>query len=874
MPQKKSGEERISIQLSLNKDNMTKKSRIPAASIRVQMGSFLPLIIAICVSCSACREQLPNVMLLMADDMGWGDVAYNGHPHIQTPGLDKMAASGLVFNRFYAAAPVCSPTRGSVLTGRHPFRYGIYYANIGKLPQNEITLAEVLKTKGYATGHFGKWHLGTLTKKVKDSNRGGRIEDTSNYSPPWQHGFDVCFSTEAKVPTWDPMITPERAAGGVGQHQVWGEFYGTYYWTGEGNRVCDNLEGDDSRVIMDRVIPFIRDAARRGKPFLAVVWFHTPHSPVVAGNDYRDRYPGVEPDFQHYYACITAMDEQIGRLRKELEALNISRNTMIWFTSDNGPAAAGSGPGDDKGGRQQGETGGFRERKGSLYEGGIRVPGILVWPEKITEHRETGFPAVTTDYYPTILDLLDISLEDQPPLDGISLRHIIDSDPTCERNHPIGFQSSYKNTMMTAWSGDRYKLVSKDSLKTFELYDLLEDPFEKTDISAELPEIKAAMQAAMKEWLAALIPPGEYPHPVTNPASPLMLSGDWVPENTQDIDFFDLPKVPAEHVVVSDVRDEGGRCVNQHNYLAYHEGLFWVMWSDGPGVQRTGPAQHRDRVPGHDRAGQRVSFAYSQDGTNWSSPADLAGPPDEGFGWIARGFWIREGRLLALASRFNAPDYRGKGLQLHAFELEMNDPVHWIPLGILFDNALNNFPPKLLPTGVWMMTRRDSTGDVHVLLGGTTAFNQWESYPITEYNDSSLAAEEPYWWLLPDNSIVGLFRDNHRSGFLYRAFSTDNGRTWSKPVRTNFPDATSKFHGLRLSDGRYVLVSNPNPEKRDPLAISISEDGLVFTSMMYLVGGRHIDYPHVMEHEGYIYVAFAGAKQTVEIIKIKISDLV
>jgi hypothetical protein len=365
----------------------------------------------------------------------------------------------------------------------------------------------------------------------------------------------------------------------------------------------------------------------------------------------------------------------------------------------------------------------------------------------------------------------------------------------------------------------------------------------------------------------------DLPHPVKNPGSPIMLAGDWVPEDTREIDFSDLPRVPVEHVVVSDVREEGGTRVNQHNYLVFQDGLFWLMWSDGPGVPRTEPALHRNRVPGHDQAGQRVSFACSRDGMNWSAPADLSGPAEEGFGWIARGFWIREGKLLALASRFNAPDYRGEGLQLHAFELETQDPVHWVHLGIVFDNALNNFPPKLLPSGEWMMTRRDSVGDVHILIGGTEAFNRWRSYPLADYNDSLLAAEEPCWWLLPDTSLVGLFRDNHRSGYLYRAFSTDQGRTWSTPVRTNFPDATSKFFGLCLSDGRYVLVSNPDPAKRDPLTLATSEDGMVFDRMIYLVGGRHVDYPHALEHGKNLYIAFAGAKQTVEILRLELAGL-
>ena len=159
------------------------------------------------------------------------------------------------------------------------------------------------------------------------------------------------------------------------------------------------------------------------------------------------------------------------------------------------------------------------------------------------------------------------------------------------------------------------------------------------------------------------------------------------------------------------------------------------------------------------------------------------------------------------------------------------------------------------------------------MIGGTKGYNRWESFPVVNYKDSALSAEEPYWWELPDGNLVALFRDNKHSGFLYRSFSLTNGRTWSTPVRTNFPDATSKFSGLRLRDGRYVLVSNANPKKRDPLTISISDDGLVFTKMCYLVGGRHVDYPHVIEHDGYLLVAFASAKQTVEVLKIKISDL-
>jgi predicted neuraminidase len=161
-----------------------------------------------------------------------------------------------------------------------------------------------------------------------------------------------------------------------------------------------------------------------------------------------------------------------------------------------------------------------------------------------------------------------------------------------------------------------------------------------------------------------------------------------------------------------------------------------------------------------------------------------------------------------------------------------------------------------------------------------TRFDDWKSWPVVGYRDSALAAEEPYWWVLPDGSLVAMFRDNRASGFLFRSFSRDHGRTWTMPVRTNFPDAASKFSGLQLRDGRYVLVSNPHPGRtdpvtgrRDPLALAISDDGLVFHSMGYLVGGRHVDYPHVIEHDGFLLVAFATEKQTVEVLKIKLSEL-
>ena len=167
-------------------------------------------------------DRAPNVVVILADDLGWADVSPNNpDTFYETPNLERLAARGVRFPQGYAAAPVCSPTRASVLTGRHPARMGIDGANVGHLHAEELHLGEVLGAAGWRTGFFGKWHLGTLTRDVVDSNRGGRPKHDAHHSPPWEHGFDECFATEAKVPTFDPMVDPNS-----------GDAYGTRYWTG------------------------------------------------------------------------------------------------------------------------------------------------------------------------------------------------------------------------------------------------------------------------------------------------------------------------------------------------------------------------------------------------------------------------------------------------------------------------------------------------------------------------------------------------------------------------------------------------------------------------------------------------------------------
>jgi arylsulfatase A-like enzyme len=282
---------------------------------------------------------------------------------------------------------------------------------------------------------------------------------------------------------WDPALDPA-------QHTP----YGTAYWSHEG-RVTDNLRGDDSRIIMDRAVPFLRSAAQNGTPFFAVIWFHAPHLPVVAGPDYAARYAEFDKYRQHYYGCITALDEQVGRLRAELRELGVAENTLVTFCSDNGPEGNETAPG---------SAGSFRGRKRSLYEGGVRVPAVIEWPARIAAGRASDVPCCTSDYLPTVLDLLEIETAAVTPLDGISLLPLFDEQMT-ERPQPIGFQSAGQ----IALSDNRFKLIHVPARgrrrapadeREYRLFDLREDPSETTDISADHPDVASRMRATLEEW--------------------------------------------------------------------------------------------------------------------------------------------------------------------------------------------------------------------------------------------------------------------------------------------------------------------------------------------------------------------------------------
>jgi len=449
------------------------------------------------MACAGCCVQLtapanavekgkPNIILLMADDLGWGDVGFNGNKEIKTPNIDQMSKDGIQFTRYYTAAPLCSPTRGSILTGRHPFRFGVLAAHTGGMRQGEVTIPEICQKNDYTTGFFGKWHLGWVESED--------VEKLGFYSPPWQHGYDVAFATKSAVPTWNPTKTPPTWKGfGSREDGSWG---GSKYVL-NGTVVKENLDGDDSRVIMDRAIPFIKKAVKEEKPFFATIWFHAPHEPVVAGPKYLEMYKNLEPELKrHYYGCITALDEQVGRLRQTLKEMGIEKNTMIFFSSDNGPADPMVEAG-------VGSAGPFRGHKHMIYEGGIRVPSLLVWPGTIEANKKVDTHMCSYDYLPTIVDLanLKFKMKEKYFIDGRSMKPAI-TGTGMVRDTTIfsAWMRLYDDTYGRALVGARFKLLIAEKSKIPELYDLLNDPKETKNVIMDFPEIASAMLKELSAW--------------------------------------------------------------------------------------------------------------------------------------------------------------------------------------------------------------------------------------------------------------------------------------------------------------------------------------------------------------------------------------
>jgi arylsulfatase A-like enzyme len=417
----------------------------------------------------------PNILLVMADDQGWGDTGYNGHPELKTPNLDALAKSGLRFDRFYAAHCNCSPTRASVMTGRHPNRMGTF--SPGKpIRVQELTIAKVLQSAGYATGHFGKWHLNGKNGNKNTTDMPGRAILAADPLSPGRMGFDEWVSADNFFDL-DPILGR--------------------------NGVPEKFHGDSSDVTTDEALKFIRKQVSAGKPFLSVVWFGSPHVPHIALAADKAAYSALPENDQNYYGEITAVDRSVGRLRAALRELNVSENTIFWYCSDNGGQ---EGPK---------STGNLRGEKRTLWEGGLRVPGIVEWPARIAKPFISETPCSTLDIYPTVLEAAGVEAKNQiQPLDGLSLLPLFDRK-TESRAKPMPFWNlAGAQPDHAVWLDWPYKLHTNpgpDKKTKLDgtalpplLYDVSKDPKETTDLAAQEPERVVKMTAALETWKASV----------------------------------------------------------------------------------------------------------------------------------------------------------------------------------------------------------------------------------------------------------------------------------------------------------------------------------------------------------------------------------
>lgn len=457
----------------------------------------LAVLVACALATPAAAADPPNVVLVMADDQGWGDMAYNGHPHLKTPNFDALAKEGVRFDQFHAAAPVCSPTRGSVMTGRHPNRYACFSWGHPLRPQ-ETTIAQTVKAAGYRTAHFGKWHLGSV-------QAGGEVT-------PGKCGFDEWVSAPNFFDL-DPILSDRGKAV--------------------------PFKGDSSDVTAELAVKFIRDCAAKKQRFLAVVWFGSPHAPHQALEADRKPYAGRPDAEQHFLGEIAAMDRAFGRIRTELKELGLRDNTLLWYCSDNGALP------------KVGSSGGRRGQKASIYEGGLLVPGLLEWPGRFPAPKVVAAPCVTSDIYPTVLDFTGAKVTHQPPLDGVSLVPLLEGKAP-GRGRPIGFWNHPAGGVAvpakewlaelhaeqkagreptdpkklfvdagkigpkrpldafpghSAWLDGSWKLHRIEAAKggvRWELYDLAADPTEGRDLLAAEPQRVTDMQKGLTAWLESV----------------------------------------------------------------------------------------------------------------------------------------------------------------------------------------------------------------------------------------------------------------------------------------------------------------------------------------------------------------------------------
>lgn len=407
------------------------------------------------LACGAADDQpKPNILLILADDLGYGDLGCFGHSLIKTPTLDSLAAAGAKFTDCYASAPVCSPSRSGLLTGRIPHRLGIDdwipQGSPVHLRREEITVAQLLKKAGYATCHVGKWHCN------------GKFNNPNQQPQPGDAGFDHWFST---------------------QNNAAPDHHNPVNFVRNGKRVGP-LQGYSSDIIVDEAIAWLKyihtAPGETGKPFCLFVWFHATHEQVATAEQFVNLYPNTDPPEKAiYYGNVTQADAAVARLLGTLDELKLRQNTLTVFTSDNGPEIYKRYP---KAIHCHGSTGGLRGSKLHLHEGGLRVPGILHWPGHVAANTKISDPVSNLDLLPTFCAAAGVELPRERHIDGANILPLLSSG-SIERHTPLYWQYDVAlGDPKIAMREADYKLLSAADFTGLELYNLRTDPQERDNL--------------------------------------------------------------------------------------------------------------------------------------------------------------------------------------------------------------------------------------------------------------------------------------------------------------------------------------------------------------------------------------------------------
>lgn len=460
---------------------------------------------------TAAVENRPNILFIMADDMGYGDLQSYGHPRIKTPHLDQLAVEGTRFTQYYQGHSVCSPSRVSLLTGHYPSRWNIY-AHIAWLRSNAQrgmpdwlsseapSMPRMLQDAGYRTAHFGKWHLGGGSGRIFR----GKAINSADAPDVSAYGFDATRVFVGNGPTWLGTELREEA------HDLY-------------PLSDDVFLTQSSRLIVDAAIGFLDDHARESstKPFMMNVWFHDPHVPLRPTREMELPYADVaDPVARAYYAVVTNMDRHVGRLLAHLDALGLRENTLVVFTSDNGTPypvhtvnAAGETELDAHGwvgfADTQGSNGPLRGWKWHLYDGGVRVPLIVRWPGEVPAGRvDTQSVLHGTDFMPTFSRLAKADLPPDYQADGVNIARALVGKPFF-REQPIFWHHPTDNRRgptVAIRDGDWKLLMERDGSEAH-LYNLSRDESERTDVAREFPAVVETLRGKLKHWQKSLPPP-------------------------------------------------------------------------------------------------------------------------------------------------------------------------------------------------------------------------------------------------------------------------------------------------------------------------------------------------------------------------------